>query len=367
MRMKALAIACLFWPCLAQASDLEWAHYGVRPLGMGNAFVGQADDFNALYYNPAGLAWLDDWTFEVIGLRTEVSTNTLDAVADVTDLTESGSGSTKATIELIKKQGGTPLGFSFGLEPYFVMPHFGFALALDFLANVTFHNDITFDVRTGPRLTLPIGYATTFFRDRLALGLNFKILAQAGVDSTFDIDSIETLTKGNEGEGSLADYVTGGYGQGVDFGLLFRPDPGVPVTFGLSVMDFGGTPFTKASIGDGTAVGAPDTRLPSVNTGISYKPFKTESQYVTVNADVVAINQPVHYSKKVNFGTEYGLGKFLKLQGGLHQGEWTAGAQLDLMLLRLRFASYAEQLGTAAGQDELLSDRRYALHLNMLL
>jgi len=30
---------------------------GARPLAMGGAFVGIADDGNALYYNPAGLAW----------------------------------------------------------------------------------------------------------------------------------------------------------------------------------------------------------------------------------------------------------------------------------------------------------------------
>ena len=32
---------------------------GARPLGMGNAFVGLADDTNALLYNPAGLAFLE--------------------------------------------------------------------------------------------------------------------------------------------------------------------------------------------------------------------------------------------------------------------------------------------------------------------
>ena len=30
---------------------------GARPLAMGGAFVGLADDGNALFYNPAGLAW----------------------------------------------------------------------------------------------------------------------------------------------------------------------------------------------------------------------------------------------------------------------------------------------------------------------
>ncbi|MCK4394058.1 PorV/PorQ family protein [Candidatus Bipolaricaulota bacterium] len=33
---------------------------GARPLAMGGAFVGLADDGNALFYNPAGLAWTQD-------------------------------------------------------------------------------------------------------------------------------------------------------------------------------------------------------------------------------------------------------------------------------------------------------------------
>ena len=32
---------------------------GARPLGIGGAFVGLADDGNALFYNPAGLAWAE--------------------------------------------------------------------------------------------------------------------------------------------------------------------------------------------------------------------------------------------------------------------------------------------------------------------
>ena len=33
---------------------------------MGNAYVAVADDFNAVFYNPAGLARLDDWYLEII-------------------------------------------------------------------------------------------------------------------------------------------------------------------------------------------------------------------------------------------------------------------------------------------------------------
>jgi hypothetical protein len=42
---------------------------GIRPLGMGNAFVAVADDRNALYYNPAGLSNLDQTKISGIGLQ----------------------------------------------------------------------------------------------------------------------------------------------------------------------------------------------------------------------------------------------------------------------------------------------------------
>lgn len=366
--VRSLASLAIFAATIrpAAAGELRWTHFGVRPLGMGNAFVAQADDFNALYYNPAGLAWLKTWTFEVISLRGEVSANTTSAISDIQEFIDSGSGGTDATVDLIQKQGGKPIGFNLGLEPYFVMPGFGFALAVDLPTQLTFHNDITFDVNAGPRLYMPIGMASTFFRERLAAGLNLKAIGQLGVDRSFDIDSIDNLSNGSSGEGSLEDYVLGGYGLGLDLGLLFRPDAERDTTLGISVLDVGGTSFTAVEAGS-SATGAPPKRLASVNTAISFKPIKSESQYVSVNADFVAINQPHHFSKKVNLGTEYGLGDFFKFQAGLHQGEWTAGLQLDLMMMRLRLATYAEQLGTAAGQDELLSDRRYAMHLNLLL
>lgn len=40
--------------------------FGVRAAGMGNAFVGLADDINGLFWNPAGLNQLDTWEVTVI-------------------------------------------------------------------------------------------------------------------------------------------------------------------------------------------------------------------------------------------------------------------------------------------------------------
>ena len=113
-------------------------------------------------------------------------------------------------------------------------------------------------------------------------------------------------------------------------------------------------------------MGVPKTRLPSVNTGVSLKPYNQNNMYVTTSMDAHAINQPVHFSKKFNLGVEWGYGSIIKVQSGLHQGEYSGGFEFDVFLFSARFATYAEQLGTIAGQDDSLSDRRYALQIKLL-
>jgi len=44
-------------------ADFEDLGAGARPIGMGNAYTALADDVNAIYYNPAGLAQLDECQF----------------------------------------------------------------------------------------------------------------------------------------------------------------------------------------------------------------------------------------------------------------------------------------------------------------
>ncbi|HIC95725.1 TPA: hypothetical protein EYP12_03740 [Candidatus Bipolaricaulota bacterium] len=61
-----LAMAILAIPTSVQAQSLVSLfdiEPGVRPMGMGGAFTGLADDENALFYNPAGLASLEGIRF----------------------------------------------------------------------------------------------------------------------------------------------------------------------------------------------------------------------------------------------------------------------------------------------------------------
>jgi hypothetical protein len=354
------------------AKDTKWTHYGLRPLAMGNAYVAVADDYNALFYNPAGMARLKEWTGEFLNPGLELSKNT---VTFANDLSKFAGGSnaegTKGVLELLEGQTGKNQHLALQWTPHLIFPGFGFGLGLDFNTTLAIHREISADLDVGPRVIVPFSLATNFFEDRLSVGTTVKLVARGGVDREFSIQDIEAFSKKDETktdaekatEKKIDDYVEGGVGAGVDVGLLFTPEPTMEPTLGISITDVGGTPYKQQDVG-GTALGAPDVRLPAVNTGLSLKPWKSGDMYLLGAVDVHAINQPYSYSKKVNYGMEWGFMEWIKFDVGLHQGYLTGGFQFDVPLLTIRAVTYSEELGETAGQNE---DRRYALQLKLLI
>ncbi len=62
----ALFALFLYSPLPAYSATLaETRGFGARAIGMGGAFTAVADDFSAIYYNPAGLAQIEGWTINV--------------------------------------------------------------------------------------------------------------------------------------------------------------------------------------------------------------------------------------------------------------------------------------------------------------
>lgn len=354
---------------IGAAKELRWTHYGLRPLAMGNAYVAVADDFNALFYNPAGLARLKGWDGEVLNPSLEISKNTVEILSDVRKLAQGASGSVDAVLDILEKNTGKNQRFAMGWTPHLVMPGFGMGMGVDVPLTMAIHRDISVDLDFGPRVLAPVGVAGNFLEDRLSVGASLKLALVGGVEREFSINDIEAFSKKDTGSSGpkLSDYVLGGAGVGADIGLLFTPIKTMSPTFGVSVTDVGGTTYSKKLDIGGTSLGTPDLRLPSVNTGLSLIPWEAAGMYLRTSVDAHAINQPQHFSKKFNLGMEWGYGSLLKVQTGLHQGELSAGFELDVMLLAIRFVTYTEQLGVIAGENDNLSDRRYALQLKLVL
>ena len=97
--MKILAIALLcFWVRGAAAQEERaidnFAGVGVRAMGMGGAFVGVADDFTAMYWNPAGLAQMQRCEVQVSFLRnSRANDSVLNGTPGRSELTNTRFGS----------------------------------------------------------------------------------------------------------------------------------------------------------------------------------------------------------------------------------------------------------------------------------
>ncbi|MBF0440339.1 MAG: hypothetical protein HQK54_00380 [Oligoflexales bacterium] len=359
----------------AFAQDVRWTHYGVRPLAMGNAFVAVSNDYNALFYNPAGIARLDDWYGELINPGIDISLKTKNVIQKVTggDEDYTNLDDTKKMLDVIEKEAGTVHHVGVNWTPHLIFPRFGLGIGLDVGSLFVFHRYPSAYIKAGPELIFPLSFGKNFLEDRLSVGFNVKYRVKGGVDHEFSIQDIEAFTSSEKDSASTAtnndktelkDFVQGGQGYGCDVGILFTPVKTMAPTLGVSITDIGGTPYNVLNVSDSATLGAPKPELPSVNVGMSIKPWQTETMYLLSAVDMHSINQPFSYSKKLNLGLEWGFGRIIKIQAGLHQGYLTGGFQFDVRLLKIRFATYAEEMGAVAGT---LQDRRYALQLKVLI
>jgi hypothetical protein len=382
--LMLLSLFCICSPTtLAQSQgtgELKWTHFGVRPLAMGNAYVAIADDYNSLFYNPAGLARIKEWDGELLNPTLEVSESTVNFASDMSSLMSGTGEGTDAVLDVLEDNTGKNHHFALGWTPHLIFEGFGMGAGVEVPFSMTVHREISTDVDTGLRAIIPITYAKNIF-EGLDVGITVKGLFKAGIDHEFSINDIQAFsgdstsdssdedsTDDADSGASMSDYVKSGYGVGTDIGLLFTPVKTMSPTIGISITDFGGSVYTGIATDGGEPEDyAPKSRLPSVNTGISLKPYEANNMYVTTSMDAHAINQPIHFSKKFNLGVEWGYGSIIKVQSGLHQGELTGGFEFDVFLFTCRFVTYAEQLGTIAGQDDNLRDRRYALQIKLLL
>ncbi len=105
----AVLVAVSVFPAAAQTSKAALvgpkAGVGPRASAMGGAFVAVADDATALYWNPAGLALVDRWTFtgNVIGRAQNL--DSVDDASDVYDIVTESS-ITGLDFDFVRRQVG---------------------------------------------------------------------------------------------------------------------------------------------------------------------------------------------------------------------------------------------------------------------
>jgi hypothetical protein len=341
--LVAAALGPLMGAPGARAAQFPLLYQGTRALGMGGAYTAVADDAGALMYNPAGLARVDGFQMDLINLEAESSKGAFGLVNDLKDL--NGTDVATAT-DVIRSHVGEHFRVRADSFPNVVMPGFGAGVLAQATADGEFHSLVN------PRMDLDaradtvgvVGLAHKFGPEgHLALGATAKIARRQGAQTTFtavDLASDQFAPFDNLRQTQTA--------FAFDLGAMYSPKLPLSPTLGVA-----GLNLTDLDFG-------PLGTVPSqINVGLSVNP-KLGPVGLTLAADWVDVTNRLpgdtDLRKRTNLGAEARLWKFLAVRCGLHQDYYTAGATLDLWIVKVDIATYGEEQGAFGGQRE---DRRY--------
>lgn len=226
-------VTALLAPVGASAEDTGVSytihhHYvGSRPLGMGDAFVAVANDYNAIFYNPAGLARREDGEMNLF-IDAKVSSNFLKLQKDLTDAQNTvGSDTVKqnAILDVIQSQYGKAFGLRTTLfSGMYVGRKWGIAvIPSDLTLESSIHQS------TGPALNTTVYHDTTValsygddmysaIGGRLSWGVTGK-----GINRGYYSKSINFIELATDPNLLKASDFREGFGVDADLGFLFTP------------------------------------------------------------------------------------------------------------------------------------------------
>jgi hypothetical protein len=335
--LAALALGFLLaGDALAQNAALP----GIRPLGMGNAFVAVGDDRNALYYNPAALSKLEKTRVSGLGVLGGIDNEFFNVIEFIQDNEEQFSD-----FDTIDQE------FYDSLAPYddkwvaadanaymdFTRPGFGIG------AYTT--GRIQFKVDRGvyePRVHASVSDdIVAVAGGSMDLG-HYGLTAGAALKGIWRRQTERALTAREvvdfDPQDILDDLASAEAGFGMDLGLMWSP-PLPSLTVGAVLRDAPGF------IG-GESLGA------AFDLGAAWRPFEEGllSRMVVALDLKDAFDGGAAFGNKLHLGTELAL-PIVSVRGGFNQGYPTAGVSLGTRILSLDYAFFGRELGEFPGAE----------------
>jgi Long-chain fatty acid transport protein len=247
---------------LARANGFQLPEAGTRAMGMNNAFVAVADDASALWYNPAGLAFLEGGHLMLGGVGiivpgtkfTANSSNTAFAVGTTARSDRKNFLIPHLHVALTDPKMGVSYGLSvtspFGLETDWTGTVLATSTAPFSLKSVTFSRIELFNIN--PNIAFKI-------TDHIAIGGGFDYVYMKDVDFNTSI-----LTQNADGDGWGGNVSLMYKDEMFSVGVSYRTQVAIRVT------------GTASSTLGGKATAVSGVKLPDmVNAGFAFRPTKT--------------------------------------------------------------------------------------------
>ena len=348
--MKKIWFVALFMvlsSTLCSGAEYPYIYKGMRPMGMGGAFVAVSNDANALFYNPAGLADIHTIRASIFPLELELGENAYGIYRDAADVDFDNE---IETAEFLRENIGERAHLALNLFPFYSMPRFAFGLI------GTARMDLEVYDRQYPKVLTNVindigvgaGYAHPLFHDTLLVGASAKYINRQSLTEEYTVLDITS----EDLDDLIDDDLVDGSGVLVDLGIIYKLDDlGMPGTkIGLSANNLiGGDLGDAKDVDDHIDIGfALEREFWITKTTLAFDYVDLFSQ----------MGDDDDMAKRIRLGAEFRFPRILSLRVGLYQGYFTSGVTLDAKYARLDILTYAEEIGAYAGQRV---DRRYSL------
>ena len=377
MKMFSLLVFTILSSQLSLAAEsvgttIHHHYQAPRAMGMGGAFVAVANDYSALFYNPAGLDRIDEndlnMSLDIAG--TPAISDFLKDIDKAQDTVGSDSDKQSAMAAVLESYYGKSFGVRVG-SPQAIWARPGWAIGIipmDLTMHLSLHSSVGPAVQTTvyADTTVAYGYGNHF--DDFDYGkLSWGITAKAVHRGFFsqNVNFIELATDPNI---VSKDDLSDGYTIDADIGLLWTPD--IPEegifsifdyarpTFGLVVRNVAETGFGQSSnllSENNTEEPEKMYRVVDVGTRWEYPSFWIFGGRGVL--DIRDINHPRFNLKKglhVGFEFDWSVASWWKghYRVGLNQGFWTAGVSAMFTVFNLDLVSYADDIGTFSTPKE---------------
>lgn len=378
----------LFLGFNAKASDtnvdfgIHHQYQGSRPLGMGDAFVAVANDYNALLYNPAGLARREDGEMNLfmdVEAASNFQTFNSDASA-ASGTTGTDTQKQQAMFDLLQKEYGKAIGVRSTLfAGFLVEPKWGVAIIpADVTIEGTFHQGVgpTLNATVFADTTVAAGYGDDlrgWVPGRLSWGVTGKVINRGYFSKSMNFVELAANS-------TLVQTSDLHEGLGVDGDVGFLYTPYIPregffslfelarPTFGLVVRNVAQSTFSNSVHWINKSDTTPPQqlyRVVDIGSKWEYPSFWIFGGRGVL--DIRDIGHPefnLHKGLHAGFEFDWAVANWWKgaYRVGYSEGYLTAGVSAMFALFNLDVLTYSEDLGTYSTPVE---NRMYAIRLNI--
>lgn len=325
-------------------------------LGRGDTGISAADEEDAIFYNPAGIA-LGQGIYKKITLlspQLEISKSTRDMARQLAIEEDD-------TIDTVLEQVGKPNHAGYQNFSGIMLRRAALGVltsgSVDALASKSPEQGglETIEASAAQNLAATFTLAEKFWDETLLLGITGKYLVRGRGELSV---SAAEVAKAKEELSDQSKFISLGEGGGADVGLLLRSGGPLSAAFGLTINDIGDTQIAPQE----------DTEIDldlkqTINVGVSIEPG-TETSKLRLLADyrdVLSARQK-NPRLKTHLGAELTVMNAVGIMGGLNQGYPSFGLYMDLYFVRIDLGSYTEEISHYAGRRP---DTRYFARIRL--